>query len=473
VVHDLDLVTGVHEETAEISFQLTIPNFGLPSDYRLDIFVSSEVQNFSAAIRQGVDWLDAVNGEKRLPTPAAAYEPVYSTWYAFHQNVSAAGIDAQLSAAKKLGLSTIITDDGWQTSDNHRKYAYTGDWEPNASKFPDIAKHVNQVHAQGFKYMMWYSVPYIGKHSHLWDRFKGRLLYYDSDQEAGVLDPRFPEVREYLCETFLKAYHQWHLDGFKLDFLETFRQLTPAVLPGMDIANVQVAVVALLEKLWAALNEGDDTPLIEFRQDYIGTVMQRYANMFRVKDCPNNALKNRLGILTMRLLCPDAAIHSDMLMWHQEEYPEQVALQLINCIFGVPQISVDLAKISKKQHDVLQFWLRYMRENRTLLMHGELTPYSPQHLYPVVNCSLENRQLIVQYADDQLLKISRDHDMIDVINGTLTKGVVLDIPQDYGRSMISIYDCSGMLVETKPLVTVNPISRLNVPPAGLLRIQRT
>ena len=76
--------------------------------------------------------------------------------------------------------------------------AYTGDWEPAPEKVPDMRAHVDRVHAQGMKFLLWYSVPFIGLHSRAWHRFSGMLLEEIERLGAGVLDPRFPEVREFL-----------------------------------------------------------------------------------------------------------------------------------------------------------------------------------------------------------------------------------------------------------------------------------
>lgn len=37
-----------------------------------------------------------------------------------------------------------------------------------------------------------------------------------------MLDPRYPEVREFLIGIYEKALLDWDLDGFKLDFVDEF-----------------------------------------------------------------------------------------------------------------------------------------------------------------------------------------------------------------------------------------------------------
>lgn len=62
--------------------------------------------------------------------PDEAKEPMYSTWYSYHQNLDRHELIAELKAAKQLGMETVIVDDGWQTRDGQRGYAHCGDWEP-------------------------------------------------------------------------------------------------------------------------------------------------------------------------------------------------------------------------------------------------------------------------------------------------------------------------------------------------------
>ena len=69
-------------------------------------------------------------GTRPRPCPSSARLPVYSTWYNYHQSVDAAVLLKEVAIAKKMGFDSIIVDDGWQTLDSGRGYAFTGDWEP-------------------------------------------------------------------------------------------------------------------------------------------------------------------------------------------------------------------------------------------------------------------------------------------------------------------------------------------------------
>ena len=70
-----------------------------------------------------------------------------------------------------MGFRSVILDDGWQTDDTNRGYGYCGDWEVAEKKIKDMKKHVQVVHDMGMKYLIWYSVPYVGMYSKVWERF--------------------------------------------------------------------------------------------------------------------------------------------------------------------------------------------------------------------------------------------------------------------------------------------------------------
>lgn len=71
---------------------------------------------------------------------------------------------------------------------------------------------------------------------------------------------------------------------------------TPDYREGMDFTDVQPALDCLITQVAQALTAQKPGFLIEFRQNYISPNMRKYGNMFRVSDCPNSALRNRIGI---------------------------------------------------------------------------------------------------------------------------------------------------------------------------------
>ena len=114
----------------------------------------------------------------------------------------------------------------------------------------------------------------------------------------------------------------------------------------------------------AAARAIDPEVMIEFRQPYIGPLMRKYGNMFRAGDAPNAYVANRVRTIDLRLLSGETAVHSDMIMWHPDEPVERAALQLLNVMFSVPQVSVRLGEIPRPHLDMVTFYTGYWSENR-------------------------------------------------------------------------------------------------------------
>ena len=213
---------------------------------------------YADAIRDAMEWFAAFPEYLPAPVPAAAFEPVYSSWYNYHQNVFDRELEAECALAREYGMKTLIVDDGWQTDDTNRGYAFCGDWEISTKRFPDMKAHVKKIHELGMKYLIWFSLPFIGDESRNRKRFQGKFLYRLEQQKTSVLDPRFPEVREFLIGTYEKALREWDLDGFKFDFIDSFRFQgeDPAVAEnyaGRDIRALPEAVDRLLNDVMNCL----------------------------------------------------------------------------------------------------------------------------------------------------------------------------------------------------------------------------
>ncbi|MEU8108976.1 glycoside hydrolase family 36 protein [Nonomuraea muscovyensis] len=451
---------GVMEETGEFVF--TLHGEGLR--IRLDL---SE-RPFSAAVAGVAAWWQEEAGD--LPaTPDRARLPAYSTWYSMHQNVSAESVEFQAKLAKELGCETIIVDDGWQTADRARGYAFCGDWEPNVAAFPDISGHVARVRELGMAYLLWYALPFVGKHNAAFERFEGRFLRYLDHMDAAVLDPRYPEVREFLIDRLARAIETWGMDGLKIDFVDRFATPGGDLAPGAgaDCVDVDEGVRRLLHDLDARLRLTKPEVLIEHRQPYTSPGLWPYANMIRAVDCPLSSQENRQRTVDLRLTAGPVAVHSDMILWHPDEPAEQVAAHLINALFSVPQISVDLAAQRPDQLAAIRFWLGIFRRHLGTLQLGTLEPEQPEHGYPLVRARDERTTIVARYAplpvevpnSGELLIANADPDPRVVLYGT-------------GSAHVEVHDCGGALVRTATLVLESGVCLVEVPMGGLLTLRR-
>ena len=438
--------------------------------YETKIMLDPRPVMWSEAIKEGAGWMTAEAALEPVAAQEAAFAPLYSTWYNFHQNVTADRIERECLEASRMGMKTIILDDGWQTDDNNRGYAFCGDWQVSHNRFPDFASHVKRVQDMGMKYMVWYSVPYVGKKSRNYERFKGKYLSESAD--VGVLDPRFPEVRAFLCSTYENAMKEYGLDGFKLDFIDSFRfdNVDPAEADnydGRDIKSLPAAIDVLMKEIYRRLSAVRPDVLIEFRQRYMGPAMRQYGNMFRAGDCPADMQSNRQRIANLRLTSGESAVHSDMLEWNLNETPENAARHILSALFGVVQYSMMLGELPENHTKVIRHWLDFSQEHRETLLKSEFRPYHPEKCYPVIEAESDDELIVAVYDDMSVPEMKTSGKRTYIINASGAPSLVLDMPADPRRVVAyDVYGCEAGAPEI-----VKGVQRVAVPLSGYLQIE--
>lgn len=468
-LNPIELKSGLNEETA--TFLCSVKLFQEPGclvqSYEATLRIDTRDIPYYESLKQVQQWWASLSGFMPSAVPETAKLPMYATWYSFHQQLTPEAVERQCELAKEMGCEAVIVDDGWQTADNARGYAYCGDWEVYEGKFPDMRAHVERVHRIGMKFLLWYSVPFIGIHSKAWHIFENKLLGKNDSLGAGVLDPRFPDVREYIIGKYEKALQEWDIDGFKLDFVDSFNLTEDSDIEGRDYRSVPQAVDRLLSDVMARLRSIKPDIMIEFRQSYIGPLMRKYGNMFRAMDCPNDAIENRSRTLDVRLLAGSTAVHADPIMWNPNEPVESAALQIVNTLFSVPQISVMLDCLPEVQVQMVRFWLSFWRMYRDVLLDGKLVPLQPELNYPLVTAIADEKRISVVYADvivNPGLDTAREW---LVVNGTLHDRVVLELAEGWGEREVEIRDCTGLVTAEYRIELHNGLHAIDIPPAGV------
>ncbi len=476
-----DLVNGaflnaaVDERSAD--FDCTAVLFSVPvqpaRERVLELRLDTRHLPLVDALASVQEWWQITGGLRPAPVPDAARLPLYSSWYAFHQDVNAAELESELQEARRLGCRAVITDDGWQTDLSEGNVFY-GDWLPALNKFPDFKGHVARAHDLGLKYMAWIALPLVGEKSRAFQQFKDKTLYFIPWAKSWVLDPRFPEVRQHLAGTCERLVRDYDLDGLKLDYVDRLnsREGRPlATGGGRDTDSVEEGADRLLVEITKRLRNAKSDALIELRQMYTGPVMRQYGNMLRAHDCAFAGAENRVRTLDLRLLAGRTAVHSDMLVWNANEPAQVAALQLENVLFAVPQISVRPTRLPPEQRAMLDFLLKFWTEQRDVLLDGALTPENPELNYPAVTARSDRKQITALYALGAVAEIE-DRPYVAVVNARRSGEVLLNVPEAIGRRQVSVFDCTGQRTRRQLLAFDAGAHVLPVPPAGILILEK-
>lgn len=466
------------------------------------------------------------SGTAALPVPEAGRVPAYSTWYSYHQEVSATAVEAEAELAAELGCGLLILDDGWQRGAYGGGYAGCGDWEPDPEKFPDFGAHVETVHGLGLKYLAWIAPLLLGDDSAARDRLAAFAPHARPEWRCHVLDPRHEEVRRFVVDTCVRLVDRYGLDGLKIDFLDaamvyaedsTRREegtrsgggvapaedarpeggagLAEGVRPengagredranledhanpedrgrpedGGDVGeSMRVLLTELRDGLMAV--RGAEL-MIELRQPYTGPGMLEFGNLLRAGDCPADAAGNRVRTLDLSVAGRESAVHSDMLMWDPQASPQVAARQLLSVLHAVPQISVPLAQLPAAQRAMAGFWLAFWREHRDVLTRGALDAGRPDGLHPVVIARDATRAVVVHHVSDHAATLDPTRFAeIAVVNNTGAERVLLDLTHP-AAVRLDVRDACGTPVRSET-ACLDPGPRwLAVPPSGLCLIR--
>ncbi len=461
----IEIATGIREEDATIECDVSF--FTMPTapkkHYSAVIRLDMRDIPFYDSVYDVSDWWENGCGYKSAYVPDNARLPMDSLWYSFHQNLSFDEILKECEASVKIGLNTVIIDDGWQTDDNNRGYAYCGDWLVAPKKMKDMTLLTEKLHGIGMNVMLWYSVPFMGIYCNKYNEFKDMLLDGCGDEKTFfALDPRYKKVRDYLCGVYVRAVEEYRLDGLKLDFIDSFRLQGKSLEydENRDFQSLEDALHALMSDVKEKLTAINPDILIEFRQSYVGPSIRKYGNMLRVGDCPCDILKNRFNVVNLRLTSGKTAVHSDMLMWSLEDTPENAALQLTSVLYSVPQISVRVDKLPTEHLKMLKFYLDFWKENRSILLDGKLTASNPECEYSIVCARLGDREIFTSYSDS-VIKVTLKEAV--AVNASAKKSLIIKNAEAYSYRVVN---CMGEEISNG--IIDSDLAEIKVPTAGII-----
>ena len=396
------------------------------------------------AISDSVKWIADVSSRYPTVPPESAYWPLYSSWYVFRSNVTQDAMEREIERAAKLGMKVAILDDGWQRD--------RGAWAINTDKFPDMKGHVGRVKKMGVKYMLWFALPHVRKDSPVFEEFKDMLLWEGPDQwNDYIFDPRYPKVRKHIVNRLVELARDYGFDGFKLDFIDQFVMRYPDPpaknnYKDCDTKSVPEATEKLLKEIRDALDAVRPGMLIEFRQRYIGPVVRQYGNMLRANDCPGDYMANRYRTLALRIISPGSAVHSDMLLWRNDDKASDVKRQIWNVIFSVVQYSAYLKDLPEEHKKAIRETIKFAEEHRNTLLFGRLIPHHPELGYPCVEAESAEKRIVVVYQSEWISKIPDDSKRVILVNATTADSLVIETKVGFKRVNVK----SGEYTELEP-----------------------
>jgi alpha-galactosidase len=203
--------------------------------------------------------------------------------------------------------------------------------------------------------------------------------------------------------------------------------------------------------------------VIEYRQNYVGPAITQYCNLLRVADCAFDSITNRIAINDMRLLNYPLAVHSDMLYWSENDCNENVAIQLNNILFSVPQISVLLTEDTKEHIQTLKNYVTYWQENKDILMHGDFHVFGMDSNYTMAYAENNEKRIVATYVQSV---IKCEEKQLDILNASNNQDVIIESGNE--RTAKS-YDCLGKLIEERKIIA--GVNKIKLPLGGRVEVR--
>lgn len=140
----------------------------------------------------------------------------FSSWFVFHNDVSAAMLTGIASAAAPLGVEYICLDAGWFEGGFPDG---VGNWTVDREKFPEGLKPVaDHIHALGMKFGLWFEPERVTEGTR-WHQAYPELLF---EARAGgtrrLLDLSKPEARRLIVDTISQYVSEVGVDWIRFDF---------------------------------------------------------------------------------------------------------------------------------------------------------------------------------------------------------------------------------------------------------------
>ncbi|GJM64295.1 glycoside hydrolase family 36 protein [Persicobacter diffluens] len=462
------------EEGAVFKHQLNIntdkPPVQQVKQYEFSIYFNAADIRYEKSITKVLDVAKVEGNTPSAHIPEGAWAPLYSTWYSYHHFLEEKELLTECKKARKMGMRTIIIDDGWMTMNDSLNFSGIGDYQP--LRLPKMKHLVKSIQQLDMKVMLWMSTSMLGQDSEAAKKFQGKYIRFKKGSNTFIIDPRYPEVRQYIITTATRLMKDYGLDGLKLDFLaqmypDADTPMTKA--DGRDYASINEATEAMIADIYSKLHAINPEVLIEFRQPYINVLTQQYANMFRAIDNANMEVANRAYTAKIKLLAPKLPVHADMMLWHHDDTAESLALQFINTIFAVPQVSVKVKDMNKVQKETVDFWLNFYTQHEDVLMRGDFFADDPGEHFTQLSAVKNGQQISAVYTNNLVKLKNNDVKKLTIIDGSHQGNVVVKLNHP-STINYKVFDCKGKLVEQKQQVAVNDFHGFKIPTSGVIEI---
>ena len=446
-------------------------SLGQVDSYTDGFYVSTGNKSWFHALREYGDIYRKANNIELNPNKNT-YDTEFCTWRVINSdNFTHEWTVETAKECKKLGIDTMILDDGWfgVGLDSDIMESSLGNWPKKVKgKYPDITKTIDAIKNEGVKPLLWFCPLGLGPQSDNYDSLQKYCVETDGEPYVTpglfrTLCPRNPQARTIMVQ-MLRKLLSYNPDGFKPD-LFNYQPIEACTADHEhDIPNTLEGLKECMRLMYEEAMNHDEEMIFMLKNDEANVEFSQYAPAVRSGDSPYDP-----NIMFLRCAYANAIapiVINDYLMIGKEESEMELAYCLIKQItMGVPAISIDLLNATYEQKALLKAWLGlYNKKFKTIHMNSQIEPQdSALHCWERLDSSNSKAIISVIHPANSMQTLP-DADEIYVLNATQNDNLFIN--ENKLMQKMEAISYSYLHKETGRYVLNPQDYRLTVPAAG-------
>ncbi len=442
------------------------------SEIALDLYAQEHAPTWHHALREYTRAIKEAEGIT-LPVHPGALLPVWCTWTAFcSSDMTDRRVLENARVARDLGIGTVIIDDGWfgPGLDDDAGDLTLGDYRPDPRKFPDLRRHVEELHALGLKALLWHAPLCVAPASQAYRAVRRFLMHgasgeYLSGNGLAQLCPACPAVRQYVADETARLMRETGADGLKVDLYNCLPGgMCASTEHDHDTSDSVAALEAVMAAQWNAMRGIRPDALCELKQDYGNVRLARYGTMVRAGDTAYDVDTNCRRCFHTGACVP--CVHNDYFVTRDLAEPQAVALAMVRMLAaGVPTFGNDLETMPAAHRLVVGQWLGFYRAHIDMFAAPREPQANDMSCWQGGDAGIAWVAPLWQCREVRLPAARR----IFLLNGTAHPYFYLRLNKAVSAS-VSRRSLPGVAAAPAAMVTLVDGGRIEVSPGGLAEI---
>ncbi|MFT4123970.1 MAG: alpha-galactosidase [Microbacteriaceae bacterium] len=340
--------------------------------YSTPWLVASWGEGLDALSDRAHAWLRA-----RPAHPRGARPVILNTWEAVYFDHDLQRLRGLARLAADVGIERFVLDDGWFLGRRHDR-AGLGDWEVDAAVWPDgLDPLVEEVHALGMQFGMWFEPEMVNPDSELARRHPDWVLG-DEDghgivhRHQRVLDLSAPGALEHILERIDAVVDRYRVEYIKWDH-------NSPLVGGGHVRTGSAAVHEQVLALYALMDElrrrhpGLEIESCASGGGRVDLGIIEHSQRVWPSDCIDAHERIAIQEGTLRLLPPElVGTHIGGPVAHTTGRRHELDFRAAVAFFGHLGVEWDLATASPQERERLRAWIALHKAHRPLLHSGRV-----------------------------------------------------------------------------------------------------